>query len=83
MIPWSELRRDRPHLRKGRYEVRQKGANGTEPFTPKPLTPEQLNVIALLGTGTTDAEVAAAVGVYREAVWCWRHHTPLFIYRKP
>jgi len=48
-------------------------------FTPRPLTPEQLNAIPLLCTGMTDAETAAAVGVQRETVWRWRNELPLFI----
>jgi hypothetical protein len=62
---------------KGSHKTAQ---NDTAPtFTPRPLTPEQLNAIPLLCTGATDAETAAAVGVQRETVWRWRHETPAFM----
>jgi Helix-turn-helix of insertion element transposase len=54
--------------------------NVTEPpFQPKPLSIEQKNAIDMLVTGTTDAEVASAIGCQRETVWRWRNLTPAFM----
>ena len=47
-------------------------------FRPKPLSIEQLHAVELLITGTTDAEVAATIGVDRSTVWTWRNRVPQF-----
>lgn len=43
------------------------------------LSIEQMNAIDLLVLGTSDKEVAEAVGVHRSTVWEWRTQNPLFI----
>jgi hypothetical protein len=43
------------------------------------LSIEQMNAIDLLVLGTSDKEVAEAVGVHRTTIWLWRSQDPLFI----
>ncbi len=51
----------------------------TKPDTIGHLSVEQENAIDLLVTGTSDREVADAVGVRRQTVCGWRNHHPGFI----
>ena len=46
--------------------------------TGQELSVAQLNAVDLLGTGTTDQEAAAAVGVTRQTVNGWRNSNPYF-----
>jgi len=42
------------------------------------LSINQLNAVAVLITGATDAEAATAANVTRQTISHWRHHDPVF-----